>query len=155
MRSGRWLLLGYSWQPGSGGHVWVSGRIVAEVTMSEEVPATPPGSSTSPEPPQPGSLASPSGPPPVAESPDQTTINIADEFGTAKRNLPPARIVGIGLVLVLIVGGIVILTQSRPTSHGSIDDVTPVEIAGQAATMVSINVTIQNGGQKPLWINSI
>jgi hypothetical protein len=124
--------------------------------MPDDAPSTPPNpGATSQEPPEPGSTAAPSGPAPVAETADQSTINIADEFGTAKRNLPPARIVGIGLVLVLIVGAIVIFTQSRPTSHGSIDDVTTVEITGQAATMVSMNVTVQNGGQKPLWINSI
>src|SRR5581483_8940293 len=56
---------------------------------------------------------------------------------------------------VVVVAIIVIFAQSRPTSHGSIDDVTAVEISGQAATMVSLNVTVQNGGSKPLWINSI
>ncbi len=117
-----------------------------------------PGSSpTSSEPPQPGTSAAPSGPPPVTESGsgDQSTINIADEFGTAKRNLPPARIVAIGIAIVLVVGVIAIVTQSRPTSHGSIDDITTIEIPDQGATMVSLNVTVQNGGDKPLWINAI
>jgi hypothetical protein len=124
--------------------------------MPDDAPVNPPGPMpTSPEPPQPGTVADPAGPAPMAESPDQSTFNIADEFGTAKRNLPPAKIVGIGLALVLIVGAIVIFTQSRPTSHGSIDDVTTAEITGQAATMVSLNVTVQNGGEKALWINSI
>ncbi len=122
--------------------------------MPDETPGPNP---TSPEPPQPGSTASPSGAAPVTQtgSTDQTTINIADEFGTAKRNLPPARIVAIGIAIVLVVGVIAIVTQSRPTSHGSIDDVTAVNIPDQGATMVSINVTVQNGGDKPLWINAI
>jgi hypothetical protein len=117
----------------------------------------PPVPSTSPEPPQPGTSAAPSGPPPVTQPApgDHTTIHIADEFGTAKRNLPPVRIVGIGLALVLVVGIIIALMQSRPTSHGSIDDITAVELAGQNSTMVSLNVTLQNGGEKPLWINAI
>jgi len=124
--------------------------------MPDDAPANPPGSMpTSPEPPQPGTVAEPSGPAPVAEAPDQTTINIADEFGTAKRNLPPARIIGIGLVLVLIVSAIVVLTQSRPTSDGSIDDVSTADFTGQSAIMFSMNVTVQNGGKKSLWINSI
>lgn len=122
--------------------------------MPDDSPASPP---TSPEPPQPGSTAAPSGPAPVAQAApgDHSTIHIAEEYGTAKRNLPPARIVGIGLALVLVVGVIVALLQSRPTSHGSIDDVTAVEIPGQQSTMVSLNVTVQNGGDKPLWINAM
>jgi hypothetical protein len=141
--------------------VWISAVVLAfqvqsgaEALMADDTPGPNP---TSPEPPQPGTAATPSGPEPVTEpaNADQSTISIGDEFGTAKRNLPPARIVGIGLALVLVVALIVIFTQSRPTSHGSIDDITTVEIPDQGATMVSLNVTVQNGGEKPLWINAI
>jgi hypothetical protein len=126
--------------------------------MPDDAPANPSGSSPmSEEPPQPGTTAAPSGPAPVAQSDstDHSTINIADEYGTAKRNLPPARIVGIGLALVLVAGVVIALMQSRPTSHGSIDDITAVELPDQNATMVSLNVTVQNGGDKALWINAI
>ena len=122
--------------------------------MPDENPGPNP---TSPEPPPPGNSAAPAGAPPAAQAGtgDRTTINIADEFGTAKRNLPPARIIAIGIAIVLVVGVIAIVTESSPTSHGSIDDITAVNVPDQDATMVSINVTVQNRGDKPLWINAM
>jgi hypothetical protein len=83
------------------------------------------------------------------------TIHIGDEFGTAKRNLPPPKIMAIAIAALAAVAAIFIFTQSRPTSHGSIDDVTAVEVPDQNSVLVAINVTVQNAGKKPLWIHSM
>jgi hypothetical protein len=103
--------------------------------------------------------------PPAPAAPDSTsaqtpsqpgpTINIGEEFGTAKRNLPPPKVLGIGLALILVVSAIIVFTQSRPSSSGSIDDVNAVEIPGQNSVLATINVTLQNGDKKAIWIHTM
>ena len=102
-------------------------------------------------------------PPPVSPAPPVSEpapsggmkFDIGEEFGTAKRNLPPAKIVLIGIAVVLVVGGIMVLTQSLPSSAGSIDDVVGVEVPNQNIVLSAINVTLRNGGKKAMWIHSM
>jgi hypothetical protein len=107
--------------------------------MPQEIPAPPP--------PRPASASSPA---------PGTPFQIGEEFGTAKKNLPPAKIVVIGVVAIAVVALIASLTQ-RPHSAttGSIDDVVSVEIPDQNSIMVAINVSFQNNGTKPYWIHTI
>jgi hypothetical protein len=92
---------------------------------------------------------------PATASSSGPTINIGDEFGTAKRNLPPAKIVAIGIAAVLVVGAIIVFTQTRPPGKGSIDDVAAIEIPGQNSVLVTINVTVANGAKKSLYIHTL
>jgi len=83
-------------------------------------------------------------------------INIAEEFGTAKRNLPPAKIVAIVLGAAAILLGIyAFVARARPQGGGSVDNITAVEIPDQNMVMVAINVTVHNSGEKALWIHDI
>lgn len=83
-------------------------------------------------------------------------INIAEEFGTAKRNLPPAKIVAIVLGAAAIVLGIyAFVARAKPQGGGSVDNITAVEIPDQHEVMVAINVTVHNSGEKSLWIHDI
>ena len=83
-------------------------------------------------------------------------INIAEEFGTAKRNLPPAKIVAIVLGAAAILLGIyAFVARARPQGGGSVDNITAVEIPDQNMVMVAINVTVHNSGEKSLWIHDI
>jgi hypothetical protein len=96
-------------------------------------------------------------PTPSASTPDPgTRFNIGEEFGTAKKNLPPVKIVLIGVAVIAVVALIASLTQ-RPHSAttGSIDNVVSVEIPAQNSIMVAINVSFQNNGAKPYWIHTI
>lgn len=113
-----------------------------------EVPAPPPPAS-----PDPGSPpANPS--PAVSDSP--TDFYIGEEYGTARKNLPPAGIVAICIVVVAIVVSIYAFThRARPHSSGTIDDVVVVPVQGQDMVFTAINVTIQNNEQKPAWIHAI
>jgi len=97
----------------------------------------------------------PSTPAPPAPPPG-TPFNIAEEFGTRRKNLPPTRIVLIGVGLVVIVAVIFAAIQ-RPQSQasGSIDDVVAAEIPDQNSVLVAINLSIHNGGSKPYWIHTI
>jgi hypothetical protein len=83
-------------------------------------------------------------------------VNIGEEFGTAKRNLPPAKIVGIVLAAAaLLVGIFAFLDRAKPQGGGSIDNIAVVEIPNQNAVLVAVNVTLHNAGEKPLWIHDI
>jgi hypothetical protein len=95
--------------------------------MPDEIPSpppTPPSASASATP-QPG-----------------TQFHIGEEFGTAKKNLPPVKIVVIGVAVVAVVAIVAALLQ-RPHSAttGSIDDVVSVEVPDQNMVMVAINVS--------------
>jgi hypothetical protein len=105
----------------------------------------------------PDDVSLPPPPSPSASTPDPgTRFNIGEEFGTAKKNLPPVKIVLIGVAVIAVVALIASLTQ-RPHSAttGSIDDVVSVEIPDQNSIMVAINVSFQNNGEKPYWIHTI
>ena len=83
-------------------------------------------------------------------------INIAEEFGTAQRNLPPAKIVAIVLGAAAILLGIyAFVARAKPQGGGSVDYITAVEIPDQHEVMVAINVTVHNSGEKSLWIHDI
>lgn len=111
--------------------------------MPDERPVTPP-----PPPPD-------SGAPTQSVAQPGPTINIADEFGTAKRNLPPPKVLAIGVMALAVVAAIVVFTQSRPTSHGTIDDASAVDIPNQNSVLATINVSLRNGGEKPLYIHNM
>jgi len=99
-------------------------------------------------------IPSPSSAP--APSEPGTPFHIGEEFGTAKKNLPPVKIVLIGVAVIAAIALVVSLTQ-RPHSAttGSIDDVVSVEIPDQNSIMVAINVSVQNNGDKAYWIHTI
>jgi hypothetical protein len=110
--------------------------------MADEIPVTPP---TAP-PPAPAPPATPGGP----------TINIGEEFGTAKKNLPPARIVLIavaGVVVIVLIASF--LKRARPQASGSLDNVAAVDIPGQTDTMVALTFSLNNTSDKILYVHSI
>lgn len=113
---------------------------------------TPPQSSPAPTPeptPEPDST-------PIIDLGPGPGINIAEEFGTAKRNLPPAKIVAIVLGIAAVLLGIfAFLARAKPQGNGSVDNVAAVEIPDQHAVMVAVNVTLHNSGEKSLWIHDI
>jgi hypothetical protein len=93
-------------------------------------------------------------PPPPAEP--GTPFNIGEEFGSAKRNLPPAKIVVIGVAIVLVVGAIVsFVGRAKPQGAGAIDNVSVAEVLDQNMVLVAITLTLRNTGARPLWIHSI
>src|SRR5271167_4842457 len=96
-------------------------------------------------------------PPPVPSPPQaRTDFRIGEEFGTAKKNLPPLKVIGIGVGIIVVVWAIAAFVQRpRPSATGAIDEVVSVEIPNQHAVMVAINVAFQNNGAKPFWIQTI
>lgn len=85
-----------------------------------------------------------------------TDFHIGEEFGTAKRNLPPVRIVLICIAAVAVVVGIYAFRERpKPQGTGSIDFVAAAEVPGQNAILVAITMTLRNTGEKPLSIHTI
>ena len=110
--------------------------------MLNQTPVPPPPPTPQPAPPTPASKA--------------PTINIGEEYGTAKKNLPPAKIVMIAIGIVLVVVLIAsFLKRATPQASGSLDNVAAVEIPGQGSTMVALTVTIHNTSEKILYVHTI
>ena len=83
-------------------------------------------------------------------------FHIGEEFGTAKRNLPPAGIVLMCIAAVGLMVGIFAFEQRpKPQGAGSVDFVTAADVPGQHMILAAITVTLRNGGDKPLWIHTV
>jgi hypothetical protein len=109
--------------------------------MPDQPPASP--SATPPKPPTPPTPAGP-------------TIHIGEEFGTAKKNLPPWKIVVIAIVLVGIIVLIAsFLKRAKPQASGTLDNVVAVEIPDQSSTMVALTFTVHNTSDKALYVRTI
>jgi len=95
----------------------------------------------------------PAGPPAIPAGP---TINIGEEYGTAKKNLPPAKIVliaiGVVAVVVLIAS---FLKRATPQASGSLDSVAAVQIPDQSSTMVALTFTLHNTSDKTLYVHTL
>ncbi len=115
--------------------------------MSDQTP--------NPQPVRPATPAAPanSAPPAAQRGP---TINIGDEFGTAKRNLPPVRVLLLATAGVLMIAGAVaFLQRAKPQGAGSLDNVTAAEIPAQDSVLVALTFTLRNSGEKSLWVHGI
>ena len=115
--------------------------------MADETP--------SPEPVPPSAASQPvSNPAPAAQR--GPTIHITDEFGTAKRNLPPVKVLLLALGGVLVIAAIVAFFQrAKPQAAGSLDNVTAVQIPGQTASLVALTFTLHSSAEKSLWVHNI
>ncbi|HXO31018.1 MAG TPA: hypothetical protein VN901_01550 [Candidatus Acidoferrales bacterium] len=109
--------------------------------------------SPAPVPPAPANTPAKTAQPAVQRGP---TIHIGDEFGTAKRNLPPVKILLIALAGVLVIAGVIsFLQRAKPQAAGSLDSVTAVQIPNQTASLVALTFTLHSSGERSLWVRSI
>ena len=94
--------------------------------------------------------------PPTPPAPEGPTINIGEEYGTAKKNLPPATIL---IAAIAILAGVVIsisfAKRAKPQASGSLDNVAAVEVTGQGTTMVALTFTLRNTSDKVLYVHEI
>ena len=98
--------------------------------------------------------------PPSAPAPPTTpagpTIHIGEEFGTAKKNLPPGKIVVIAIVLVGIAVAIAsFVKRAKPQASGTLDNIVAVEIPDQNSTMVALTFTLHNTSSKSLYVHNV
>lgn len=98
----------------------------------------------------------PSSPSSPSTADAQEKFDIGEEYGTARKSLPPAGIVAICVVVVVAIVAIYSFTHRvRQHSTGTIDDVVATAVPGHNMVMVAINVSLQNAEKKPIWIKSI
>ena len=109
--------------------------------------------SPAPVPPAPASTPAKTAQPGVQRGP---TIHIGDEFGTAKRNLPPVKVLLIALAGVLVIAGVIsFLQRAKPQAAGSLDGVTAIQIPNQTASLVALTFTLHSSGERSLWVRTI
>jgi hypothetical protein len=114
--------------------------------MPDNTPPTPPGNALPAS--KPAAL--------TAKPEGGTSFNIGEEFGSAKRNLPPAKIVAIALgILAVVLAGFAFLQRATPQGGGSVDNISAAEVSGQNAVLVAVNVTLRNSGAKALYVHTI
>jgi hypothetical protein len=101
-------------------------------------------------------------PPPVSANrvtpaiPAGPTINIGEEYGTAKKNLPPAKIVLIAVAAVVVVVLIAsFLKRAKPQAAGSLDNVVAIAIPDQTSTMAALTFTLHNASDKAFYVRTI
>lgn len=93
---------------------------------------------------------------PASKPPAGPTINIGEEFGTAKKNLPPVMIVLICVAAVAVVILIVsFVKRAKPQAAGSLDNIVAVEIPDQGSTMVALTFTLTNTSDKILYVRTL
>lgn len=84
------------------------------------------------------------------------TIHIGDEFGTAKRNLPPIKVLLAAVAGVLVVvAAIAFFQRAQPQAGGTIVNVAAVQIPKQDAVLVAITFSLRSSAEKSLWVKSI
>ncbi|HEY1659045.1 MAG TPA: hypothetical protein VGG14_11910 [Candidatus Sulfotelmatobacter sp.] len=94
--------------------------------------------------------------PPATPPTKGPTINIGEEFGTAKHNLPPVRILLAAVAAVVIIVAIVaFLQRAKPQAAGTIVHVAGVQIPGQNAVLVALTFSLRNPGEKSLWVHDV
>ena len=109
-----------------------------------------------PVPPPANPPAVPPSTPPQPPAPTGPTINIGEEYGTAKKNLPPAKIVLICVAAVAVVILIAsVVKRAKPQAAGSLDQVAAVDITGQGSTMVALTFSLTNTSDKPLYVHTL
>lgn len=95
-------------------------------------------------------------PPKEAAGADAAPAPGYEEFGTAKRNLPPAAPVAIAIVVVAVVVAILAYTnRAKPAATGSVDGVWFSQPANMPSPMILIEVTIRNVSDKTLYIKDM
>ena len=85
-----------------------------------------------------------------------TEFNIGEEFGTARRTLPPAGIVVICIAAVAVIVGIFAFKErAKPQGAGAINFVAEAEVPQQNLILVAITLTLRNTAERPLWIHTL
>lgn len=120
--------------------------------MPENIPSASQNPPAAPEPSTPAAAPASEG----VNVSRRESFDISEEYGTAKKNLPPGKIVVICLAVLIVVVAIFAFTQrSKPAGTGYISDVEAVEVPNQHMVMAAINISFQNTSNQRLWIRGI
>lgn len=87
---------------------------------------------------------------------DAGHVPITEEFDSAKRTLPPVAPLAIALIVVLVfILGVAYIFRSKPVAQGQIDQAFAMQQEGNSYSMVMMQVTLHNIGDKTLYVKEI
>ncbi len=87
---------------------------------------------------------------------DAGHVPITEEFDSARRTLPPVAPLAIALVAVVVfIVGVAYIFRSKPVAQGQIDQAFAMQQEENPYSMVLMQVTLRNVGDKPLFIKEI
>ena len=87
---------------------------------------------------------------------DAGHVPITEEFDSAKRTLPPVAPLAVALLVVLVfIIGVAYIFRSKPVAQGQIDQAFAMQQENNAYSMVMMQVTLHNIGDKALYIKEI
>lgn len=87
---------------------------------------------------------------------DAGHVPITEEFDSAKRTLPPVAPLAIALVVVVVfIVGVAVVFRSKPVAQGQIDQAFAMQQEDNRYSMVLMQVTLRNVGDKPLFVKEI
>ena len=87
---------------------------------------------------------------------DAGHVPITEEFDSAKRTLPPVAPLAVALLVVVVfIVGVAYIFRSKPVAQGQIDQAFAMQQEDNPYSMVLMQVTLRNIGDKPLFIKEI
>ena len=87
---------------------------------------------------------------------DAGHVPITEEFDSAKRTLPPVAPLAVALIVVAVfIVGVAYIFRSKPIAQGQIDQAFAMQQEENPYSMVLMQVTLRNVGNKPLFIKEI
>lgn len=87
---------------------------------------------------------------------DAGHVPITEEFDSAKRTLPPVAPLVVALVVVLVfIIGVAYIFRAKPIAQGQIDQAFAMQQEDKPYSMVLMQVTVRNVGDKPLFVKEI
>ena len=87
---------------------------------------------------------------------DAGHVPITEEFDSARRTLPPIAPLAVALVVVVVfIAGVAYIFRSKPVAQGQIDQAFEMQQEDKPYSMVLMQVTLRNIGDKPLFIKEI
>ncbi|MGA9565557.1 MAG: hypothetical protein WBS19_08545 [Candidatus Korobacteraceae bacterium] len=87
---------------------------------------------------------------------DAGHVPITEEFDSAKRTLPPiAPLLAALVVVVVFIIGVAYVFRAKPVAQGQIDRAFAMQQEGNSYSMVLMQVTLRNIGDKPLFVKEV
>ncbi len=87
---------------------------------------------------------------------DAGHVPITEEFDSAKRTLPPVAPLAVALLVVVVfIVGVAYIFRSKPVAQGQIDQAFAMQQPDNPYSMVLMQVTLRNIGDKTLYIKEI
>ena len=128
-------------------------------------PSAPATTTAAPKPAAPASTAAPKAAPggpakPKAPAPpekiDYGFLPMSEEMDSAKWKLPPLTIVLIGIGAMVLFGLMFgMIFRYQPVASGQMRDAFCVELQDQASVLCTVQVTVRNESEKPIFIQSM